>query len=133
MSIKEPCPHCGGELQFEDTAFGTELVCPHCRRRFTPTRPAPGPAPATPRQLNILRRATIRRETAYCGLRVWIWIGASLGWLICLGVFFLAAPGQDILGLLSIPMALLIGVLAAFARCCIDIADCLLRLVLPHS
>jgi hypothetical protein len=66
-------------------------------------------------------------------LRVWIWIGASLGWLICLGVFFLATPGQDILGLLSIPMALLIGVLAAFARCCIDIADCLLRLLAPHS
>lgn len=66
-------------------------------------------------------------------MRVWIWIGASLGWLICLGVFFLATPGQDILGLLSIPMALLIGVLAAFARCCIDIADCLLRLLAPHS
>jgi hypothetical protein len=133
MNIKARCPHCSGELEFEDTAFGTELVCPHCRRRFTPTRPAPGPALATPRQLNIFRRDSLRRETAYWGLRAWIWIGASLGWLICLGVFFLGAAGQDSLGLLSIPMALLIGVLAAFARCCIDVADCLLRLVPPHS
>ena len=85
------CPHCQGQLSFDNRYSGIELQCPLCQQKFVcgtnplPIQPPPPPAPGVYNNPCGNPAVPSPQQTGKNNPKVWIIAGACIAFLIVLG------------------------------------------------